>query len=200
MTKMQFLIALHDRLAGLPQSDKEERLNFYSEMIEDRMEDGLSEEQAVEEIGTVDAVVAQIVADTPLTKIAKEKIKPKRKLKAWEIVLLAVGSPVWLALLVAAVAVLLSLYVSLWVVIVSLWAVFAAMVGCAVSGIAGGIAIAIAENNLAGVALLGMGLICAGLAILLFFGCQAATKGTVLLTRKAVSGIKNRCIGEGNTV
>ena len=65
MTKLQFLLNLHDRLSDLPQDDVEERLRFYSEMIEDRMEDGLSEEQAVEEIGAVDAVAAQIIADTP---------------------------------------------------------------------------------------------------------------------------------------
>ena len=53
MTKLQFLLALHDKLAGLPQNEVEERLNFYSEMIEDRMEEGLSEEEAVLAAGDV---------------------------------------------------------------------------------------------------------------------------------------------------
>ena len=53
MTKLQFLLALHDKLTGLPRDEVEERLNFYSEMIEDRMEDGLSEEEAVAAIGSV---------------------------------------------------------------------------------------------------------------------------------------------------
>lgn len=39
MTKLQFLMALHEKLSGLPR--EEERLSFYSEMIEDRMEEGL---------------------------------------------------------------------------------------------------------------------------------------------------------------
>ncbi len=200
MTKLQFLLNLHDRLSDLPQDDVEERLRFYSEMIEDRMEDGLSEEQAVEEIGAVDAVAAQIIADTPLTKNAKEKIKPKRRLKVWEIVLLAIGSPVWVSLLVAACAVAVSLYVVLWSVIVSLWAVFAAVIGTAVCGIACGAAVAVIEYTLSGVALLGVGIACIGLAVLLFFGCKAVTKGTVVLTRKGVSSIKNMCIGKGNAV
>ena len=45
MTKMQFLLSLHDKLTGLPRDEVEQRLNFYSEMIEDRMEEGLSEEE-----------------------------------------------------------------------------------------------------------------------------------------------------------
>ena len=93
MTKLQFLLALHDKLAGLPRNEVEERLNFYSEMIEDRMEDGLSEEEAVAAVGSIDEIAAQITADIPLIKIVKEKVKPKRKRNAWEITLLAVGSP-----------------------------------------------------------------------------------------------------------
>ena len=52
MTKIKFLIELHNRLSGLPKDDVEERLSFYSEMIEDRIEDGLSEEEAVEAVAT----------------------------------------------------------------------------------------------------------------------------------------------------
>ena len=86
--------------------------------MDDRMEDGIPEETAVCEIGTVDELVSQIIADIPLGKLVKEKITPKKKLKAWEIVLLVLGSPIWLSLLIAALAVILSLYVVLWSVII----------------------------------------------------------------------------------
>ena len=74
MTKLRFLLLLQDRLSGLPQDDVEERLNFYSEMIDDRIEDGLSGEEAVAEIGLVEEIVAQIKADIPLSKFMKEKM------------------------------------------------------------------------------------------------------------------------------
>ena len=48
MSKSEFLTALRARLGGLPQGDVAERLDFYSELIDDRMEEGLSEEAAVE--------------------------------------------------------------------------------------------------------------------------------------------------------
>ncbi len=198
MTKLQFLLALHDKLSGLPQDEVEERLNFYSEMIEDRMEEGLTEEDAVAKVGSVDDIVAQIVADTPFTKIAKEKMRPKRRLKTWEIVLLAVGSPVWVSLLIAGAASVFALYVSLWAVIVSLWAAFASFVVSALGAVIGGTIIAVVQNVYSGLALIAAGIVCAGLAIFLFFGCKAATKGTVLLTRKMIFDIKNRCVGKEN--
>ena len=43
MTKLQFLLTLNEKLADRPRQEVEERLRFYSEMIEDRMVDGLSE-------------------------------------------------------------------------------------------------------------------------------------------------------------
>ena len=74
MLKQEFLNALREGLNGLPQADIEERITFYGEMIDDRIEEGRSEEEAVKEIGTVEAVVQQIVEETPLTRIGKEKI------------------------------------------------------------------------------------------------------------------------------
>ena len=63
MDKAQFLEELKRRLSGLPQSELEERLLFYSEMIDDRVEDGLTEEEAVAGIGSVDALVEQIMTN-----------------------------------------------------------------------------------------------------------------------------------------
>lgn len=100
MDKQEFLSKLRAKLSGLPQKDLEERLSFYSEMIDDRIEEGLSEETAVKELGTVDEVAGQIIADIPLSKLVKERIKPKRALNVWEIVLLAIGSPIWLSLII----------------------------------------------------------------------------------------------------
>lgn len=179
MTKLQFLFALRDRWKSLPQAELEERLNFYSEMIEDRMEEGLSEAEAVAAVGTVE----QIAGEAPP---AQEK-QPKRKLKPWQITLLAVGSPVWASLLIGAAAVVLALYISAWAVAVSLWAAFGGLLGCALGGLAGGVIQAVTGNGPAGAVLIGGGLVCAGLAIFAFFGCRAATKGLCRLTKKTVT-------------
>lgn len=190
MTKHEFIAQLRAKLSGLPEREVEERLSFYAEMIDDCIEDGRTEEEAVAQIGSVDEVASQIVADIPLLAIAKKKIKPARRLKTWEIVLLCVGSPVWVPLLIAAPAVAFALYVSLWAVIVSLWAAFGSLVGGAFAGIASGLALSVGANVPAGLALIGAGVVCAGLSIFVFFGCKAATRGVVVLAGKTVLTIK----------
>ena len=191
MRKQEFLAQLRKGLSGLPQDDIEERLAFYSEMIDDRIEEGLTEEKAVSAVGSVEKIVAQVVADTPFTKIAKERIKAKRQLGVWEILLLVLGSPIWLSLGIAAFAVGISVYAVLWSLIVSLWAVLASFEACAVGGILACVALIMGGNGASGVAMLALGIVCAGLSIFMFYGCKAATNGTVMLTKKIAIGIKN---------
>lgn len=190
MTKIQFLLALSDKLSGLPKADVEERLTFYSEMIEDRMEEGLSEEEAVAAVGSIDEIAEQIVGEMPLAKLVKEKITPKRKMRAWEIVLLSVGAPVWVSLLIAAFAVVLSLNVALWSVIASLWSSFGALAGSSLGVTVAGVVLICLGHEVSGIAMIGAGLVCAGLSIFFFMGCMAATKGAAWLTRAVVLGIK----------
>ncbi len=186
MYKNAFLEALRQGLSVLPRDEAEERLTFYAEMIDDGMEEGLSEEEAVAAVGSVDEIVSQAVSDAPRVKPPRATVKTKRRLRAWEIVLLALGSPVWLSLLIAAFAVVLALYVSLWSVVISLWAVFVSLIGCAFAEVVGGIVVACFGNVLSGLALIGAGIACAGLSIFLFFGCKAATVGTAVLAKKLV--------------
>lgn len=191
MTKLKFLLSLNEKLSGLPEDDIQERLSFYSEMIEDRMEEGLSEEEAVTAIGSIDEIAAQIIAEIPpaQTPIAVET--PKKRSKVLEIILIILGSPIWLSLLISAFAVILSLYVSLWAVIISLWAVFASVTACALAGFAAGLGLILFSDHLTGIAMIGAGIICVGLSIILFCGCKAATKAAMLLTVKIPQWIKN---------
>ena len=184
MNKQEFLDALQKHLAGFPKEELAERLSFYSEMIDDRIESGLSEEDATAELGTPMAVAEQILKGTPLLRLAKERVKPKRRLAAWEIILLALGSPIWLSLLIAVFAVALALYAVLWSGIVSLWAVFAATVGSAVGCTAGGILFLFTAGVPVGLACVGVGIFASGLSVFLFFVCKAATRGTLILTKQ----------------
>ena len=197
MNKQEFLMQLRKGLSGLPQKDVDERLSFYGEIIEDRVEEGLTEVEAVRELGSVDAVVTQILTDTPLSDIVIERVRPARKLKAWEIVCLILGSPLWLSLLIAAAAVMLSLYAALWAVMIALWSVGVALAGCFVGGIASLVAFSLQGSLLTGVAMLGAGIFCGGLSIFWCYGCNAATKGIVLLTKKVAVGIKMLFVGRG---
>ena len=196
MTKQIFLSSLEEQLKGLPKDDAAERINFYSEMIDDRIEDGLTEAEAVEEMGSVEDIARQTLEDIPLTKLIKDKVRPKRRMKAWEIVLLILGSPVWLPLVLAGFVVLLSLLIVLWTLVLCCWVIAASFAIAGVGSVAYGI-IAICRGETAnGFAMIGAGLLLAGLSILLFFASKAATKGAFKLTKKTVLWIKTLIVGK----
>ena len=191
MTKREFLSRLNEGLFGLPQEDAAGRLAFYSEMIDDRIEDGLSEEEAVAGIGPVEKIVAQIIEETPLTTLAKEKLRPKRRLRVWETVLLVLGSPLWLSLLLTAFAVVLTVYLVIWVLVLSLWIVDLAFFAAFLGGLIAGVLFFTGSGILSGLPVLGAGLVFAGLSIFLFFLCREATKCAAVLTKKIGSKIKS---------
>ena len=60
MTKKEFLAALRRKLRAVPQAELRERLGFYSEIIDDKMEEGLTEGEAVADVGNVDEIAEQI--------------------------------------------------------------------------------------------------------------------------------------------
>lgn len=190
MDKKEFLWRLMDGLSGLPMEDIDRSLDYYSEMIDDRMEDGLSEEEAVAAMGPVGEICSQILAETPLSRLVKEAVRPKGKLRGWEIVLLVLGSPVWLPLLFAAIMVILAVYVTLWAGIVTLYAGNLTVAAGGVAGFFGLVQMLSAGQTAEGILFLGGGLVCIGLAILLFFGINQVTRGLVWLTKRCLLALK----------
>ena len=186
MTKLKFILALEKRLSSLPQRDIEQHLTFYSEMIEDRVEDGLSEEEAVTQIGSVEEIAVQILAEYPANETKAVAEKQKRNLKKWEVGLLILGSPLWISLLIVVLAVAFSVIVSAWSVVISLWAVFVSMAACAVALPIGAVCYFCIGDTYPGIAAIGIGLVGLGLAILSFYACKELTKGMAALTAKTV--------------
>ena len=184
MTKQEFAAALLQRLSIFPDQNWEERVDFYIEMIEERMEDGMSEEEAVAQIGTIDEIISQILAEVPLLKVVNKRVKKDRRLKVWEIILIILGSPLWLSLLIAAIAVFIAVYICLWAIIIALWSIFASFLGSGFGGIVVGILFLCLGNTPSGLALLGGGILCVGLGIFWFFACKSLTKGLIQLTHK----------------
>lgn len=191
MNKQEFLGQLRLELSGLPQDDIAQRLAFYSEMIDDRIEEGLSEEEAVSAVGSVADITAQVATDFTLRTNEKEIKKIKKQPNPWLILLLILGSPIWLSLLIAALAVILSLYITLWALIISLWAVFGSLLGCVFGFAIAGLSFALSGDSLQAVAIIASGIICAGLSIFMFYGCKAVTNAVLILTKRMILWIKS---------
>ena len=198
MKKSEFLEKLRLKLSVLPEQDVKECIYFYNEIIDDKIEEGLLEEQAVESVGSVEKIFLETVSDTPLTRLAKEKMKTNRRLKAWEITVIALGSPIWLSLAIAFLSVIFSLYVSLWSIIISLWSVFVSFIACSFGGIILSVVLAFTGNGVVSLASISAGIVLAGLSILCFFGCKVGTKGAVLLSKKILLSIKKIFVKKEN--
>lgn len=138
MRKEAYLDLLRMKLmeADIPGIDQ--MVDFYAEMIDDRMEDGMMEEEAVASMENIDSIVSQARADRPITDLVTARMKESHEAAKKEghgtrwMVLAIIGFPVWFPLLVAFFAVLLAVYVSLWAVVIALYAVeFALGIGAA---------------------------------------------------------------------
>ncbi len=89
MNKEQFQLALYDALRGLPLDDVERSIAYYREMIDERVEDGMSEEEAVAALGSVDDIATQIAAEASAPPPGAGSFSEERK-----------KAPAWAALLV----------------------------------------------------------------------------------------------------
>ena len=197
MTKVEFLNELKKQLNGLPENDLNERLSFYDEMIEDRKDEGKSEEEAVNEIGPVDKVANEILAETPLYNLIKERVKPKRALRGWEIVLLVLGFPLWFPLVTVFFILCLVAYLLVWVGVLVMYAL---ELGFASIGAGGTILFFInLGTGVTSFTYLGVGILSIGIALLLIFGCIGVTKGTCKLSKKIALRIKSIFIKKGET-
>lgn len=192
MNKTEFLDALRRELGKLPYYEVEQSLAFYAEMIDDRVEDGMSEQDAVAGLGSVHVIAAQIIAETP--PIPKAIAKANTGSRTLNIVLLAVFSPIWVTIALALVLAVFMVYISIWAVIVSLWVVVGTLLICLPLGIFGLAWLWLTGYPLSGAWLLGCCLMATGLGLFSWFGVLAATKGLIKLTRTFGRWVKSRFV------
>ena len=193
MTKKEFLNELESRLQGLPKSEIDERINFYDEMIQDMVEEGRTEEEAIESFGGLDEVVLSIAGKTKMTSLVKERIRPKKRISTLGIILIILGFPIWLPFLITFFVLMGVGYMLLWVLILVTYSIEMAFVISA-----GGSLLAVALQLRDGTFFypgLGVAILVAGIACLFFPVCIAATKANIKITKKIFLGIKHKLIG-----
>lgn len=194
MTKTKFLAALASQLAGLPEADIQRFLDYYSEMIDDRMEETGDEAEAIAALGMPDSIAEQILSEYPLPKLVKQKMKPRRKMAAWEIVLLCVGSPIWLSLLIGAFVIVISLYAVAFSLVVSFFAGSVACGGFTIGALVQAVLLFVGGSWKAGLLYLGMTLTAIGLGFYLWQLALLIAKAVIRLTKLMVLAIKRRLI------
>ena len=192
MNKLDFLAKLEEKLQPLPDEERAKALEYYFEIIDDRMDCGVSEDEAVRACGDIDQIAEQIIIDTPLTKLVKQKNKTRRRMQTWEILLIILGFPIWFSLAVAFFCVLLAISIVLWCVVLCIFVCGIACGACSVALSAAAIVAVCTGNFLPALFFLGCAMICAGLTILFFLLGKLCGKGVAKLHKLTFRGIK-RC-------
>lgn len=173
MTKLEFINALGQQLHPLPPAEVQGILNYYAEAIDDRMEDGMTEAAAIESLGPISELTSRHLQMEPDAPAAPEPPEadipqPKRRFTPGVIVLLVLGSPIWLSLGAAALSVALALYITVWALLGSLAIVVASLVLAGIIGSVSVVLLGTTPNTTATRLLcLGVCLLCLGAGALL---------------------------------
>ena len=196
MTKNAYLSELADRLRQLPQSEIDKSIAYYSEIIDDRMEEGCSEDEAVNGLEAPVTAAERILQDAPLGMLVRERIRPKQAVSGWIIALLVIGFPVWFPLLLAAAGIVFAMYVVVWSLV---FAFFASTFAVGTASLAVLITAFVRAGEGAGLifALLGVGLLGIGCFILMGLATWMAASGVVRLTAALIRSLKMKLIHGG---
>ena len=199
MNKQEFLTAITYGLGGLPREDVARWVEYYDEILSDRIEDGMSEQDAVAAMGKPGEVVEEIIAQTPIRALVKERVRPRHRLVVWEILLIALGSPIWLSLALSAFAVILSVFAVLWSLVLSVWACEASMLVTGPAGILVAVLKLCTGSPYQAFFLLGCSLAVMGSALLGIPLCKAFTRLMAYCSKKFLLLLKLMLVGrEGN--
>lgn len=190
MKRNEFLDELKAKLKGLPEADIEKAIAFYSEAIDDRIDDGLTEDQAVNAIGTPDDIAQEILLDTPLPKLVKAKATPSRTLKTWEIILIIISAPIWLTLLIVAASIVLSIIVTLFSLALSLLAIIVSLIVGSIAVIIASLIGIIAGEGFPALMQIGAAFLLLGISALLIIPVKAGVLWLIELIGKFIQWIK----------
>ena len=198
MTRNEFISSLSARLQGIPGTERQKALDWYSELICDRMEE-MPEADAVSGIGSVDEISDEILSQYRQNTTAvhssdgtepQSRRSPDKGVNTALVIFAAVVlSPIWLPLLIVGLSLALVAVVLVWcaVVTVGVMLVSAAAVGAV--GLVYGFWALFVINPAYGLLVLGAALISAGLTLALIPLIVVTVKGAAEFTVWSVGKI-----------
>jgi len=202
MSREEYLSTLREELGKQNVSNIDNMVEYYDEMLCDRMEDGMTEEEAVNSMESIADIVSAAILDRPVPVLVKEKVqksheKAKNNGNGWLwIVLAVIGFPVWLPLMITAVVLILTFFIVFWVLVLSLFIVLISI------GISSVICLVTAFSVFVGfvpiqasIVLLGAALLLGGLCILIWNPCWMILKGSGKIFSALVLSVKHMIFG-----
>lgn len=133
MNKQQFIENLKLKLKDESYEYVCQVIEYYDEMISDLIEDGKTEQEAIESLGDINDILSQMKGEEENIVIKKQS----KKNMAFISLLLVLGFPLWGSLLATAFLCILCAYIILWCIPIMTIAVGMAGVVCFIVGIFG---------------------------------------------------------------
>lgn len=163
MTKAEFLSSLRGEMSTLaiPKDEVDRSILFYSEMIDDKTDEGLSESEATESLGSPGQIAREIRRGLGIGGCFRDKLSALPK------GLLIFGFPLWFPLLAAAAIVVMAMFLILWAMMLLPAAVEFALVAATAAGIIGGVWAISAGSLLSGLFTVGVAFIAGGMFFIL---------------------------------
>ena len=174
MNKAVFLDCIKEKIRHLPYEDLRRNLDFYGEMIDDRMEEGLSEEEAVATMELPELIAEKILDENDAA--ASQEATAKQTKRRWYAIPLSVLYGLILMLLWTAVAVVYAILISL------AGAALVLLTYCVLSAVASEPAPALVFG--------GAALVCIGAFLFLLPVCRAVRRGSCGVGRRLGQKIK----------
>lgn len=197
MTRNEFITSLSARLQGIPGTERQKALDWYSELICDRMEE-MPEADAVSGIGSVDEIADEILSQYRQNTTAvhssdgtepQSRRSPDKGVNTALVIFAAVLSPIWLPLLIVGLSLALVAVVLVWCAVVTVGVMLVSAAAVGVVGLFYGFWAMFVMNPAYGLLVLGTALISAGLTLALIPLIVVTVKGAAKFTVWSVGKI-----------
>ena len=165
MNKTEFKKKLGKLISPVPEPERSRAVAFYLELIDDRIEEGMKEEQAVHELGGLQEIAEKILSESSVP------LKRSKGANAMMIFLIFITSPIWISIL----AVIASFIFAGWSVVIAIYCVFFGLIVSFLYAVLSS-PFVMTNHLLSGLFQLGAGLICGGLGVLLLYGTNKLAK------------------------
>ncbi len=169
----------------MPISETGKVLSYYSESLQDRIEDGMTEEEAIKSFESIDQIVKNLEDEIPLSAVVKDKVINKttknKNMTLATIVLTIIAviltSPIWIIILALLFSIAVAVVAVFWSIPIIIVSMYVSLYPVAISGIFFGFSRMFTVSFPTGLAYLGVGVASAGLAIMLLMPIIAGLKG-----------------------
>ncbi|MDO4778845.1 MAG: DUF1700 domain-containing protein [Tissierellia bacterium] len=164
MGKKEFLNSIIKKMSDFPKTEVDKAIEYYSEIIDDKKESGMTEQAAIESLGPIDEIIEELYLNSPMKTLIKKRLFPDKSLSIWKNILIIFGSIISLPIIFT---VALTIYLIFAVLILMIYIINFSFIVTSIGVLISSIRMAFLSYYTQAIILFGMLLILIGVTILL---------------------------------